>query len=306
MESGTPLVSVCITTYNLEKQIEETLDSILAQQTTFSFEIIVHDDASSDSTPGILKRYERDFPGKIKTILQKKNLYRSHPGGMGHIFNSHLLPETSGRYIAICDGDDYWTTNDKLESQYRCMKRNPTLSGCFTNVKVINEMTGETTLYYNSLDEGIVNGVDVILKGGSIASASTLFFCKERFKTSAFYEQYEVFSQHHEYDTLFVYCLIFAGPLYYIDEVTAIYRRWEQGLYSGILNEPLAISKIKEKEMLGNLKLLSIVPNHLQKALKRKISVDSLFILRHGTSLKRYKYLKNLTFKELFKWLTNI
>ncbi|WP_340107008.1 glycosyltransferase [Rhodohalobacter sp. 8-1] len=304
MKPEHPLVSVCITTYNLEEHIGKTLDSVLTQETSFPFEIVVHDDASTDRTVEIIQEYEKQHPDMFKTIFQEKNIYRSHPGGLGHIFNSHLLPQTSGTYIAICDGDDYWTDDKKLEKQVRFMEQNPEYAGCFTNATVINEMSGEKSDYYKDLEEGAVDTRRAILNGGSTFPTSTLLFRKEDFISSPFFEQYEDFSKHHEYDTLFINCLIMVGDVAYIDDITAVYRRWPQGLYSGILDDSPARANMKERELYGNKKLLKIAPNHLKPYIRRKISIDALFIVRSKSGPGKWKHLLNLTMKELMKWVS--
>ena len=303
MKPELPLVSVCITTYNLEEHIGKTLDSVLAQDTSFPFEIVIHDDASTDKTVEIIREYEKQHPEKFTTIFQEKNIYRSHPGGLGHIFNSYLLPQTSGNYIAICDGDDYWTDSKKLEKQVAFMEKNTGYAGCFTNAIVKNEISGEKSDYYKSPSEGPVDVQKAILNGGSVFPTSTLLLKKKDFISSPFYKRYEEFSTHHEYDTLFIYCLIMAGQVAYIDDITAVYRRWPQGLYSGILNDSSARADMKERELYGNKKLLTIAPERLKPHIRRKISIDALFIVRNRKGPSKWKHIPNLTVKELFKWV---
>ena len=115
-----PKVSVCVTTYNQEKYIRKCLDSILSQKTSFNFEIIVHDDASQDATPAIIIEYQKKYPDLIVLILQKENCYRSSK-------NLPLLncaQAARSDFIALCEGDDYWINNQKLEKQYGMMEMN--------------------------------------------------------------------------------------------------------------------------------------------------------------------------------------
>lgn len=108
-----PLVSIVCTTYNQEKYIIQTLDGIISQCCDFKYEIIVHDDASSDSTVSIVKDYEKRYPELIKAIYQIDNQYsieRIRP------FES-CISIASGKYIAICEGDDYWVDANKLQAQ---------------------------------------------------------------------------------------------------------------------------------------------------------------------------------------------
>ena len=99
-----PLASVCVITYNQEKFIRQTLDSILNQKTSFPIEILIHDDASTDHTQDFIKDYAVRFPTLIKPILQKENQLRKYGWGINPRFN---FARALGQYIAICEGDDF-------------------------------------------------------------------------------------------------------------------------------------------------------------------------------------------------------
>lgn len=105
-----PLASICTRTYNLEKYIEQCLDSLLMQQTTFPYEIIIDDDCSTDATVEIVSRYAEKFPHIVKPNFRKQNV-----GLKLNLMGN--LARASGNYIAICDGDDFWTDPLKLQKQ---------------------------------------------------------------------------------------------------------------------------------------------------------------------------------------------
>lgn len=128
-------VSVFCATYNQKDYIEEALLGILRQETSFPFEIIVQDDASTDGTAEIVRRVERQFPEKIRAIYQSENQY-SKPVRPWRFF----LPMAKGKYLAWCEGDDVWTNPKKLQLQVDLLDTEPTLSGCFTNNGVIDRM----------------------------------------------------------------------------------------------------------------------------------------------------------------------
>lgn len=115
------LVSICCTTYNHENYVRDALDSFLMQETDFPFEIIVHDDASTDGTARILADYVQRYPRLIRTILQSENQYSQ--GGL--ISLRFVFPEAKGKYIAICEGDDYWTDKTKLQQQVTFLEEDP-------------------------------------------------------------------------------------------------------------------------------------------------------------------------------------
>jgi glycosyltransferase involved in cell wall biosynthesis len=112
-----PLVSICCTAYNLEKYIAEAIDSFLMQETSFNFEIIVGEDCSTDSTRNIIKNYQQKFPNIIRIISSDKNV--------GVIKNyNRVIEAAKGKYLAICDGDDFWSSNDKLQKQVDFLESN--------------------------------------------------------------------------------------------------------------------------------------------------------------------------------------
>lgn len=111
---GSPLVSVSCTTYNHAAYIRQCLDPILGQQTNFPFEIVIHDDASTDGTREIIEEYVAKYPDIIFPIFQKENQYSKGIRGLPSRYN---YPRCRGRYIAICEGDDYWTDPLQLQKQ---------------------------------------------------------------------------------------------------------------------------------------------------------------------------------------------
>lgn len=114
MKSSDIIVSICSLTYNHALYIRECLDGILMQQCDFKFEILIHDDASTDGTQEIIKEYQKNYPGIIKPIFRKKNLYSQGKRGF---YARFLYPNARGKYIALCEGDDYWTDPLKLQKQ---------------------------------------------------------------------------------------------------------------------------------------------------------------------------------------------
>ena len=115
-----PLVSINCTTYNHERYIADALDGFLIQKTDFPIEILVHDDASTDRTPEIIRSYEERYSNIIKPIYQKVNQYSQ--GKKPSVFN---FERAQGEYIAMCEGDDYWTDEKKLQTQVSFLEANP-------------------------------------------------------------------------------------------------------------------------------------------------------------------------------------
>lgn len=134
-EFDKPLVSINCITYNHEKYISDALDGFLIQKTDFPFEILVHDDASTDETADIIREYEKRYPNTIKPIYQTVN---QHSQGVkpSHKFN---FPRTQGKYIACCEGDDYWTDPYKLQKQIDLLEVNPGYGMVHTDASILFE-----------------------------------------------------------------------------------------------------------------------------------------------------------------------
>ena len=131
-----PLLTICCTSYNHVKFIKETLDGFLIQKTDFPIEIIIHDDASTDNTVEIIKEYAAKDP-RILTILQTENQYSQKINPWSHF----VFPIAKGKYIALCEGDDYWTDPLKLQKQVDFLEANPDYGSSFHNSKVFYEDT---------------------------------------------------------------------------------------------------------------------------------------------------------------------
>ena len=125
-------ISVICITYNHINYIKSCIESILIQKTNYSFEIIIHDDASYDGTAEIVKYFQRKFPDKIFPTFQKNNQFSQ---GVD-IFKNFIFPKVRGKYVAICEGDDYWTDPYKLEKQANFLEAHPEASICFHPVTV--------------------------------------------------------------------------------------------------------------------------------------------------------------------------
>jgi glycosyltransferase involved in cell wall biosynthesis len=136
-------VSVYCLAYNHSAFIEQTIKGFLSQKTNFRFEVIIHDDASPDGTANIIKKYEKEYPDIIKGIYQVENQYSK----CASLIQAYILPRLSGEYVAICEGDDFWTDPNKLQRQVDALDANPDCHFCVhkTNeVWVSGEETGKT------------------------------------------------------------------------------------------------------------------------------------------------------------------
>lgn len=136
------LVSINCITYNHEKYIAQALDSFLMQKTNFDYEIIIGEDCSTDGTMEIVQRYVKSYPEKIILVTSNSNV-----GWRENTLRLHR--KSRGKYIAICEGDDFWTDPNKLQKQVDYMQNNPECTLCFHNSWILDLNTLERTLFYN-------------------------------------------------------------------------------------------------------------------------------------------------------------
>ncbi len=129
------MVSVCCLAYNHEKYIRKTLDGFVNQKTNFKYEVLIHDDASTDRTADIIREYEEKYPDIIKPIYQTENQYSKRV----RINQTYIYPRTRGKYIAFCEGDDYWTDENKLQKQVDLLESNPQYIACVHRYIVVND-----------------------------------------------------------------------------------------------------------------------------------------------------------------------
>ncbi len=121
MSENNPLVSISCLTFNQVNYVRQCLEGLVMQQTDFDYEILVHDDASTDGTQDIIREYEAKYPDKFRVIYQKENQYSK--GVM--IDEAFQYPRVRGKYIAFCEGDDYWTDPTKLQRQVDFLESHP-------------------------------------------------------------------------------------------------------------------------------------------------------------------------------------
>lgn len=223
-------VSVCITTFNLEKYINKTVDSILAQKTDFDFEILIGDDASCDKTPEILKNYQKEYPDKIRIILHDRNV--------GVNKNDYsLISQSNGEYIAWCDGDDYWIDPDKLQKQVDILDNNPDYSCVHTawiNFHEEDSSFDETKIQQYEWErtlKGAEYAKRILLNQSSGCRFSSLLFRKKIL--TIFFDTYksEYLDIPHLQNDLSYFCILgLSGPFYYLPDTTTVYRIRKESL----------------------------------------------------------------------------
>ena len=141
------MVTIRCLAYNQEKYIRDCLEGFVMQRTNFRFEAVVHDDASTDGTAAVIKEYAAKYPDIIKPILETENQYSKHDGSLGRIMEEH----THGKYVAFCEGDDYWTDPLKLQKQVDFLEGHPDVSFSVCRFNLLNQSEGTVNLFENKV-----------------------------------------------------------------------------------------------------------------------------------------------------------
>lgn len=211
-----PLVSVCCITYNHAPYIQQCIKGFLIQKTNFSFEIIINDDCSTDGTTEILKQYADKYPNLIRLVLHDENQYSK---GIRSILATFVYPLAKGKYIALCEGDDYWTDPLKLQKQIDMLEKNDSVSLVYTAFKTVDDKGND--LYRKSYEKFMKrsysgNNLPELFNMNYILTC-TVAYRKELIETREFKEgsklDYGIFLAAASY-----------GDFCYINDKTASYR----------------------------------------------------------------------------------
>jgi glycosyltransferase involved in cell wall biosynthesis len=241
-----PKVSVCIPTFNHEKFISQCLDGVLMQQTDFEYEIVIGDDASTDNAPQIIAEYAEKYPELIRAFLHKENQGPAEPrefAGRNNVLQ--LLKTCKGDYVALCEGDDYFTDRLKLQKQFDFMEVNPDFAICHHQMEVIYE-DGSPTHFFNESNQKHNSTIDDILQDHwFIATAST--FYRNIFRENDFVEWH---SRAAAGDWALVIQLAATGKIHYINQPMGVYRKHRGGLSNVQANTNVGFLKNRRQMFL--------------------------------------------------------
>ncbi|HBT85501.1 MAG TPA: glycosyl transferase family 2 [Porphyromonadaceae bacterium] len=213
------LVSISCLTYNHAPFIRDCLEGFLIQKTTFKYEVLIHDDASNDGTKEIIEEYQLKYPDIIFPIYQKENQFSKGYRGFNQKYN---YPRSRGKYIALCEGDDYWTDPLKLQKQVDFLEVNSDCSLCFHASKSIrNNDPGDFIIKRPKTipQTNKFEMKDAILGGGGFMATNSMLFHREHVLSRPSWMEKTPVG-----DLPLMLLLASKGKIGYIDEVMSVYR----------------------------------------------------------------------------------
>ena len=303
-------VSVICNAYNHEPYIEQCLKSLVSQKTSFTYEILVHDDASTDNTANIIRKFEKEYPEIVKPIYQTENQYSK--GGVAKF----QYPRAKGKYIALCEGDDYWTDDLKLQRQVEAMEAHPEVDICAHAAIRVSEDGKKTLLLISPKTENCVIPVeDVICGGGGFVATNSLMY-RNNFENSNLN-----FRKTWRIDYTLQIAGSLRGGMLFLPEVISAYRWLSVGSWTSqqINNRDKRVETFEKKK-----KILGILDEDTQGKYKETIQQtilkeEFMFYYLNGpykyAAANKYKNIRRqasilliikLYIKVLFPWLLDL
>lgn len=296
-----PSVSICCMTYNQENFIRDCLDGFVMQQTTFPFEILVHEDASTDNTAAIVKEYESKYPHLFRCVYQTVNQFV-----IQNTLINILFPMVKGKYIAMCEGDDYWTDPLKLQKQVDFLEANPDYAICFHNCEVVywdNNKEVEKEIFHKNGFRDTTNIVELIVDEWFMPTASVVF-------RNVIKKLPNWFSKSMSGDIPLYLLLAKHGKIKYHNEIMSVYRKHPQGISLFHTNNQVELSTNRiemylflDEEFNSEYRIwfLEKIIHHYSNILMVTQNIEIMVLLRKYLfeyfNYNRNNYFKNQEFK---------
>lgn len=241
--TGVPLVSIRCLVYNHELYLRQCLDGFVMQKTNFPFEAIVHDDASTDGSAAIIREYAEKYPDIIKPIYETENQYSKRDGSLARAMDAAMHPDS--KYVALCEGDDYWIDPEKLQKQVDIMENHPECTIAFCRVQVVDKEGNEVGRFIPENPDLIPNGVvtlDDYMKSEFYHGCWTFHTSSFLFRKNCMDLHRElkktVFAHYPYGDQPMLLSCLFQGNGFYLPDDTGRYRWLSGGYNSTIRNNP--------------------------------------------------------------------
>lgn len=229
------MVSVLMLTYNQEKYIAQAIRSVIRQVCDFQIELVIGDDKSTDNTAAICREFQQKYPSIIKLTVNERNL------GLQQNFID-TYNRCTGKYIAVCEGDDYWISKYKLQRQVDILEKNAGYAMCFH--RVLNYFEKDNS---KSLSNGSQKRLTTI---ADLASSNYITNVSILFRRGLFGGLPDWFSEVSTYDYAIHLMNAQYGDIYYSPKVMAVYRIHEKGIWSDSGAEKRLLIAMKIRELL--------------------------------------------------------
>ena len=260
-------VSIVCNTYNHENYIEQALHGFLMQKTTFPFEILIHDDASTDGTPTIIRQFKRLYPDIIQPIYETENQYSK---GVS-ISRSFQYPRAKGKYMALCEGDDYWIDEYKLQLQYNALEEHPEIDICSHGALVINNEEKITRTIEPYENQCVIPVSKVILGGGGYVATNSIFI------RSSLNINYPEFRKILDLDYAVQIHGSLRGGMLYLPQLMSVYRENSSGSWSSRIKNNTEMLRTHRERIYKMLKKLDDETNgKYKKEIYYKIVIGKL------------------------------
>jgi len=287
---GEILFTAVVVTYNHKNYIRDCIEGILKQETNFEFEIIVHDDASTDGTSDILREYGEKYKDKIRLVIQEENIY-----SRGLNIVPFVKDYIHGKYMATIDGDDYWTDSKKLQKQVDFLENNPEYVACAHVADYTNEETGAHE-FLPPIDHDRDISTEEVLEWDvkyRFQTATNIYRTEGGWKDVP--DRYMP-NGGNDYST--AVWLAVNGKMRVLKDCMSVYRVCTPGSYTATLNKTAQekINKIND----GWIQLLRVVDEDTDGKYHKKI--DHLINRRYAKRSIRNKKYKKALFKYSKVW----
>lgn len=289
MKNDKPLVTIWCPTYNHVQYIQDAIEGFIMQKTNFSYEIIIHDDASTDGTTEILKKYEARYPELIRVIYQSENIYQQKERRL--IMRKIKQESIRGKYVATCEGDDYWVDNNKLQKQIDYLEENEECCVIGHNVYVEDCQTGEKTLMNVNCKTGYISNGQIITDGvvlqtGSIVCRRECIFFEEWMET------YGIGDYPMKLNALN------KGKIYYFEQPMSVYRSMHSNSWTSNLNQD------PKKYIFHTLRIIDLLHKYNNSTGKRYSRWTDLQANHYlGLFINKVNTLENDEIKEIYETL---
>ncbi|MFN3555778.1 MAG: glycosyltransferase [Bacteroidales bacterium] len=288
MKNEVPVVSALMITYNHEPFIAQAIEGVLMQETNFKVELVIGEDCSTDGTRQICETYAAQYPDQIRLLPSEKNL-----GMMPNFIRT--LQACEGKYIALCEGDDYWTDPLKLQKQVDFLEVNDRYVAVFHNSEYFDTINGVKRNYHDWYDNKDISPEQMILGGGYIYPTASLLFRKP------ITENYPDFLLNAKAgDRAISLFLITKGRFYYIAEKMSVYRFHQGGVSFSDTVSPDSHSKRVQSNM-DLLKEFDLFSNGVYNGVVKNAKISmilSLLASRPVNLFRDYKWLKTLPLRD--------